>query len=128
MVQPRLSSWRVDATQGGRSRAFADIGSHWCDLVEWVSGEQLTAQLSVAVPQHAQRRARRCSRDGKAGSFGMNVVISGQLGSWLRAGHRVSAFRETVSDDPAPEPARETFGPTSAVVLGPSLKTQRSLG
>jgi predicted dehydrogenase len=47
------SNWRVDPAQGGRSRAFADIGTHWCDLVEWVSGERFTAvnaQTSIAVP------------------------------------------------------------------------------
>jgi predicted dehydrogenase len=54
MSSPTASSWRVDPRLGGASRAFADIGSHWCDLVEWVSGEQiaaLSAQTSVAVPQ-----------------------------------------------------------------------------
>ncbi|MET3368323.1 Gfo/Idh/MocA family oxidoreductase [Arthrobacter sp. M2012083] len=35
-------NWRVDAVLGGPSRAFADIGSHLCDLVEFVSGEQIT--------------------------------------------------------------------------------------
>lgn len=41
MTSPRSSSWRVDPAAGGPSRAFADIGSHWCDLVEWVSGERI---------------------------------------------------------------------------------------
>jgi predicted dehydrogenase len=35
-------NWRVDAGIGGPSRAFADIGSHLCDLLEFVSGEQIT--------------------------------------------------------------------------------------
>src|SRR5829696_2438929 len=29
-------NWRVDSVLGGASRAFADIGSHWCDLAEFV--------------------------------------------------------------------------------------------
>lgn len=33
--------WRVDARLGGPSRAFADIGSHLCDLVEFVTGERI---------------------------------------------------------------------------------------
>ena len=56
LLSPAASDWRVDPAQGGASRAFADIGSHWCDLVEWVSGERvdtLVAQLSVAVPRRA---------------------------------------------------------------------------
>ena len=51
LLSPTASNWRVDPAQGGASRAFADIGSHWCDLVEFVSGErftQLTAARSIA--------------------------------------------------------------------------------
>ncbi|WP_240720940.1 Gfo/Idh/MocA family protein [Pseudarthrobacter sp. NamE2] len=43
MRDQESSSWRVDVASGGASRAFADIGSHWCDLVEFVTGEQLSA-------------------------------------------------------------------------------------
>jgi predicted dehydrogenase len=35
-------NWRVDAALGGPSRAFADIGSHLCDLLEFVSGERIS--------------------------------------------------------------------------------------
>ncbi|MFC0628468.1 Gfo/Idh/MocA family protein [Kribbella deserti] len=36
-------NWRVDDETGGPSRAFADIGSHWCDLAEFVTGDRLVA-------------------------------------------------------------------------------------
>ena len=52
-------NWRVDAAAGGASRAFADIGVHWCDLVEFVSGHRITsvaARTVVAVPVRAGRR------------------------------------------------------------------------
>jgi predicted dehydrogenase len=51
--------WRVDAAAGGSSRAFADIGVHWCDLVEFVTGHRITrvaARTVVAVPQRGGRR------------------------------------------------------------------------
>jgi predicted dehydrogenase len=35
-------NWRVDAGLGGPSRAFADIGSHLCDLLEFVTGDRIT--------------------------------------------------------------------------------------
>ncbi|SES74825.1 Gfo/Idh/MocA family protein [Stenotrophomonas indicatrix] len=41
LLDPASNNWRVDPALGGASRVFADIGSHWCDLVEWVSGERL---------------------------------------------------------------------------------------
>ncbi|KRG69719.1 oxidoreductase [Stenotrophomonas terrae] len=47
LLAPASNNWRVDPTLGGVSRVFADIGSHWCDLVEWVSGERFT-EVSAA--------------------------------------------------------------------------------
>ena len=38
LLRPDDDNWRVDADLGGASRAFADIGSHWCDLAEFVTG------------------------------------------------------------------------------------------
>src|SRR5215208_6323440 len=36
LLRPEDDNWRVDEALGGASRAFADIGSHWCDLAEFV--------------------------------------------------------------------------------------------
>ena len=35
-------NWRIDPELGGPSRAFADIGVHWCDLLEFVTGHRIT--------------------------------------------------------------------------------------
>ena len=51
------NNWRVDADLAGASRAFADIGSHWCDLVEFVSGDRLAtvcAEAVTAVPERVR--------------------------------------------------------------------------
>jgi predicted dehydrogenase len=53
-------NWRVEADLGGASRAFADIGSHWCDLVEFVSGHRITrlsARTLTALPERAKTEA-----------------------------------------------------------------------
>ena len=61
-------NWRVDAGLGGASRAFADIGSHWCDLAEFVSGDRITrlnARTMVAVPSRVRSEGRSAfDRDG----------------------------------------------------------------
>lgn len=46
MSTPEDYSWRVDPDLGGPSRAFADIGSHWCDLVEFASGQRIARLLA----------------------------------------------------------------------------------
>jgi predicted dehydrogenase len=35
-------NWRIDPALGGPSRAFGDIGVHWCDLLEFVTGHRIT--------------------------------------------------------------------------------------
>ncbi|WP_237706584.1 Gfo/Idh/MocA family protein [Kribbella flavida] len=52
-------NWRVDDAAGGPSRTFADIGSHWCDLTEFVTGDRI-AEVS------AQTRTVRAQRGGVA--------------------------------------------------------------
>lgn len=47
LSEPGDTNWRVDAAAGGPSRAFADIGSHWCDLVEWVTGHKIAEVTAV---------------------------------------------------------------------------------
>jgi predicted dehydrogenase len=48
-------NWRVDVELGGASRAFADIGAHWCDLIEFVSGQRITSLTARTVVAHAER-------------------------------------------------------------------------
>ena len=47
---------------GGASRAFADIGSHWCDLAEFVSGQRITRVCARVHHRRGRTRARRGSR------------------------------------------------------------------
>jgi predicted dehydrogenase len=49
-------NWRVDAELGGASRAFADIGSHWADLVEFVSGHRIESLVARTLIAHPERR------------------------------------------------------------------------
>lgn len=49
-------SWRVNPDLGGPSRAFADIGSHWCDLVEWVTGLEFEAVMGKLRTTRPLRR------------------------------------------------------------------------
>ena len=43
-------NWRLEPEQSGQSRAIADIGSHWMDLIEYVTGlkiEQVCADFAT---------------------------------------------------------------------------------
>lgn len=46
MTDANVYSWRMDPLKGGISSALADIGSHWCDLAEHVSGLRIVSVLA----------------------------------------------------------------------------------
>lgn len=53
MTDPSVYSWRSDPGKGGVSSALGDIGSHWCDLAEHVSGlkiDSVLADLTTVIP------------------------------------------------------------------------------
>jgi predicted dehydrogenase len=71
LLRPADDNWRVDASLGGASRAFADIGSHWCDLAEFISGHRITrlsARLLTAVTERSSAAGRKAfESDGDEG-------------------------------------------------------------
>jgi predicted dehydrogenase len=76
LLRPDDTNWRVDDEQGGASRAFADIGSHWCDLVEFVSGQRITrlsARLLTAVPERTGKPGRHAFGPGDGNGAARSV-------------------------------------------------------
>jgi predicted dehydrogenase len=63
-------NWRVDPELGGASRAFADIGSHWCDLLEFVTGQRLTALVARTAIAHETRRGSGAASFERSASAG----------------------------------------------------------
>jgi len=46
LLQPTDFSWRLEPEKGGPSSAMGDIGSHWCDLVQHVTGQRIVEVLA----------------------------------------------------------------------------------
>lgn len=49
-------NWRVLAAEGGELRAVADIGTHWLDLVQFVTGANVAAVCADLRTVHPTRR------------------------------------------------------------------------
>src|SRR5579864_1996585 len=49
-------NWRVDPHESGPSRAMADIGSHWCDMAEHVTGLRITSLCADLQTFHKTRK------------------------------------------------------------------------
>jgi predicted dehydrogenase len=81
LMRAEDDNWRVHADKGGASRAFADIGSHWCDLAEFASGQRIVrvcARLLTALPERVQADDRKAftAPEGSAATAGDTRVVT----------------------------------------------------
>jgi predicted dehydrogenase len=76
-------NWRVDPELGGASRAFADIGSHWCDLVEFVTGQRITALVAQTAITHPTRRGGAAASFERAGGGEERAVSTEDVAALL---------------------------------------------
>jgi predicted dehydrogenase len=64
-------SWRLDPEKGGASSALGDIGSHWCDLAQHLTGLRITEVLGDITTTLPTRKKPRGSREAfSAGASG----------------------------------------------------------
>src|SRR6266566_2248084 len=49
-------NWRINAAEGGPSRALADIGSHWCDMAEHITGQRIASLCADLQTFHKTRK------------------------------------------------------------------------
>ncbi len=78
LLRPDDDNWRVDDRLGGASRAFADIGSHWCDLTEFVTGHRITRLVARTMTVYAERAAGGALAFQRATGAGPRVPASGE--------------------------------------------------
>lgn len=73
-------NWRLEPATGGPSRAVADIGSHWFDTIEWVTGlrvEAVCAEFATFIP-FRQRPSAATGTFGRAEGATERVAVSSE--------------------------------------------------
>ena len=113
LLSEQDDNWRVDERAGGRSRAFADIGSHLVDLLEFVSGDRirrLSAAKRTFFADRAQHHAvttedaAAVTVETAAGAIGTLLVSQAAPGRKNRLYIEIAGTRESVAfDQEAPE-------------------------
>ena len=59
LTYPTDWNWRLESKLGGELRAVSDVGTHWLDLVQWITGEKVTelcADLATVIPVRQKPR------------------------------------------------------------------------
>lgn len=81
MLLPTDDDWRAHEDEGGASRAFADIGSHLCDLVEFVTGERIVRLTARTRRVFAERGGAPVTNEDVVSI--MVEMTSGAIGTLL---------------------------------------------
>ncbi len=70
LLYPSDWNWRLQSELGGELRAVADIGTHWLDLLTWITGRKIAevcADLATVVPVRERPRGRVQTFQASAG-------------------------------------------------------------
>jgi predicted dehydrogenase len=60
-------NWRIETKSNGRSRTFGDIGTHWCDMIEHVTGLRIQSLCADLQTFHKTRKRPKGSIETFAG-------------------------------------------------------------
>jgi len=60
-------NWRVESKDNGRLRTMGDIGSHWMDMVQHLTGQKITALCADLATFHASRKRPKFAIETFAG-------------------------------------------------------------
>jgi predicted dehydrogenase len=104
-------NWRVDAEQGGPLRAVGDIGVHWLDLAEHVTGERIAAVCAETMRLHPRRDGRVVETEdaahvllrfanGARGTVAISQVAAGRLNALSLEVHGTAAAAAWGSERP----------------------------
>jgi predicted dehydrogenase len=86
-------NWRLDPAKAGKSRAMADIGSHWLDLARFLTGRDIL-EVCADVGEYVRRPRHPGTEDGGSvllgfsgglrGSFSVSQASAGRkMGFWI---------------------------------------------
>lgn len=82
LLEESDDNWRVDANAGGASRAFADIGSHLVDLIEFITGDRIARVAAAKRTFFRDRAGNKAIATEDAVTVALETT-SGAIGSLL---------------------------------------------
>jgi predicted dehydrogenase len=62
-------NWRIESSAAGRSRAFGDLGTHWCDMIEHVTGLRIASLCADLQTFHKTRKRPKGAIETFAGKM-----------------------------------------------------------
>ena len=123
------SSWRVDPARSGPSYVVGDLGTHWLDLAEHVSGQHVTAVqaefrsfATAALEDYAALLLRFSG--GAAGSLVLSARAAGRKNQLLFECEGTKAGLTWDQELPTEMLRRHAAGPRQVVVKDPATNAE----
>ncbi|HEV7282970.1 MAG TPA: Gfo/Idh/MocA family oxidoreductase [Pirellulaceae bacterium] len=73
LFHPTDFNWRVVAEEGGELRAVADIGTHWLDLIQFVTNRKIASLCADLQTVHPERRRPKGGVETFSGKLSKSV-------------------------------------------------------
>lgn len=107
LVSSEDDDWRVDEGLGGPSRAFADIGSHLCDVIEFILDDRISRLAALTRTAFSQRGGRDVRTEDivsvvfetRGGAVGTLLISQVAPGRKNRLALEISGTTETLTFD-----------------------------
>ena len=94
LFYPNDWNWRLETELGGELRAVSDIGTHWLDLIMWLTGRKVTqvcADLATVIPVRKRPRGRveTFQKAGEVASDDVKIATDDYASVLLRFEHNL---------------------------------------
>jgi predicted dehydrogenase len=123
------SGWRVDPSRSGPSYVVADLGTHWLDLAEYVTGQHVTAlqvdfRSFAGGPLEDYAAILLRFSGGAAGSLVLSAGASGRKNQLLFECEGTKAGLTWDQETPTEMLLRPADGPRQIVVKDPATNSE----
>lgn len=123
------SGWRTDPSRSGSSYVVADLGTHWLDLAEYVTGQHVTAvqvdfRSFAGGPLEDYAAMLLRFSGGAAGSLVLSAGASGRKNQLLFECEGTKAGLTWDQETPTEMLRRPADGPVHVVVKDPAMNSE----
>jgi len=125
------SGWRIDPARSGPSYVVGDLGTHWLDLAEWVTGLQVTEVLAefrsfAGGPLEDYASLLLRLGDGVAGSLVLSAGAGGRKNQLLFECEGTAAGLTWDQEVPTEMWLRPASAPKQLVVKDPATNAEQA--
>ena len=121
-ADPKVYNWRDNKKYGGNTRVIADVGTHYFDLIEYVSGHQITEVSALFSRVHETRGGHQVDTEDigviiyktDQGAIGSTIISQSLIGHDNKLSYTLSGLKGSYMIDGF-DPTKYQYAPLNEV-------------